>query len=115
MFKHIYENAIATIESDRARQVEVAKQKVMQEQVLPFNRDIDASLRDAITELQTRHNERISEMQKAFEQEKHALTEAAQKKKADNAEVAIATATAAINKSADDAIAHFRTILGKEA
>lgn len=115
MFKHIFESTISAIESERARNIELVKQKVMQEQVLPFNREIDISLRDAISEMQNAHNERIAQMQKSFEAEKTALHEAATKKKADNAEIAISSATAEINKKADEAIARLQHLIGKEA
>lgn len=114
-YTHIFENAIAQIEATRQREIEVAKQRVMQEEILPFNRDIDVSLRDAITELQTQHNTKIAQMQQAFEAEKQALAEAAAKKKEAFAETAIATSITVINANADNAIAHFKKYVGEGA
>ena len=115
MYKHIYQNAIAQIEATRQREIDVAKQRVIQEEVVPFNRDIDNSLRDAISELQTQHNAKIAQLQQAFEAEKRALSDAATKRKESFAETAIATATSVINSSADKAIAPFKKLLDEEA
>lgn len=115
MYKHIYENAIAQIEATRQREIEVAKQRVMQEEIIPFNREIDNSLRDAITELQAQHNSKIAQLQQVFEAEKSALAEAAAKKKDSFAETAIATAITVINANADNAIAHFKKYVGEGA
>jgi hemerythrin superfamily protein len=115
VYKHICENAIAQIEATRQREIEVAKQRVMQEEVAPFNRDIETALRDAISELQTQHNAKIAALQQAFEAEKHDLTDAARKRKEAFAETAVATATAAINAEADGAIAHIKKYIGEGA
>lgn len=115
MFKHIYESAINQINATRQREIDVAKQKVMQEEIVPFNRDIDASLRDAIAELTTKHNAKIAELQQNFEAEKSALSDAAAKRKESFAETAIATAISVINANADHAIAHFNKFVGEEA
>lgn len=115
MFKQIYENAVAQIEANRQREIEMAKQKAMQEQVVPFNRDIDNSLRDAIAELQSQHNEKIAHLQKAFESEKISLTNAASEKKVSYAEGAINSAVSVINAEADAAIAHLRKFIGEGA
>lgn len=115
MYQQIFEETIAKIEANRQRECEVAKQKTMQEQIVPFNRDIDNSLREAIAELQNQHNTKIAQLQQAFEAEKQALTEAASKKKASYAETAIATAVSVINAEADNAIRKLREFIGEGA
>jgi hypothetical protein len=115
MYKQVIDEAIAKIEATRQRDIEVAKQKAMQEQVIPFNRDIDNALREAIAELQTQHNAKIAQMQKDIEAEKQTLVEAANNKKSAYAETAISTAVLAINAEADTAIAKLRELVGKEA
>ena len=115
MYKQIYENAIAQIEANRVRDIEVAKQKATQDQIVPFNRDIDISLRDAIAELQSQHTAKIAQLQHAFEAEKNALAEAANNKKAVNAETVIATAVSVINAEADAAIANLRKFINEGA
>lgn len=114
-YNHIYENAIAQIEATRQRDVESAKQRVLQEEIIPFNRDIDASLRDAIAELQARHNAKIAQLQQAFEAEKLALADAANKRKEAASDSAISAAVSVINATADAAIAHLKKMIGEEA
>ena len=114
-YNHIFENAIAQIEATRQREIEVARQRVMQEEILPFNRDIDNSFREAIAELQAQHNAKIAQLQQNFEAEKQALAEAAAKKKEAFAETAISTATTVINANADNAIAPFKKFVGEGA
>jgi Tfp pilus assembly major pilin PilA len=104
MYRQVYEAAIAQIENSRQREIELVKQKVMQEQVVPFCRDIDVALRDAIGELQSAHNQRIAQIQKEFEAEKVALADSANKRKESFTETTIATAVASINADADRAI-----------
>jgi hypothetical protein len=115
MYKQVIDEAIAKIEATRQRDIEVAKQRTMQEQIIPFNRDIDNSLREAIAELQTQHNTKIAQMQQAFEAEKQALAEAANNKKSAFAETAVSTAVLAINAEADTAIAKLRELVGEGA
>ena len=114
MYQQFYEEAIAKIENSRQRDVEVAKQKAMQDQILPFSRDIDASLREAILELQNKHNEKISKLQKEFEEEKTALNEAATKKKAEFSDFTINGAVSVINAKADKAISHLKKLIENE-
>lgn len=115
MYNQIIEEAIAKVEAKRQRDVEIAKQKVMQEQIVPFNREIDNSLREAIAELQNKHNAKISQMQQAFEAEKHSLAEAANNKKSAFMEGAIAAEVLSINTKADTTIAKFRELIGEGA
>lgn len=115
MYNQIIEEAIAKIEANRQREIEVAKQKVMQEQIVPFNRDIDNSLRDAIAELQTQHNAKIAHMQQMFEAEKQSLCEVANNKKTAYAETTIATAISVINAEAETTINELRKFIGEGA
>jgi HD-GYP domain-containing protein (c-di-GMP phosphodiesterase class II) len=115
MYRQIIDEAIAKIEANRQRDIEVAKQKAMQDQITPFNRDMDESLRKAIAELQTQHNAKIAQMQQAFEAEKQALAEVANNKKAAFAETTISTAVFTINAVADDMIEKMREFIGEGA
>lgn len=110
----IYKNSIAQIDNDRNREIELVRQRVNQDQVIPFSRDIDNSLREAVTELQNKLTEKISNLQKEFEEEKRYMAEAAAKKKEAFAESAISTACYEINKKADDAIAAFTKLIEQE-
>lgn len=115
MYEQIFDEAIAKIEANRQREIEVTKQKVYQEQVVPFNREIDNSLRDAIAELQSQHNAKIAHMQQSFEAEKQSLVEAANNKKTSFQESSVAAAVFAINAEADAAIAKLREFISKGA
>lgn len=115
MYKQVLDEAIARIEASRQREIEAAKQKAMQEQIIPFNRDIDNSLREAIAELQNEHNSKITKMQQAFEAEKQSLSEAANNKKNAFAETTLTTAVLAINAEADSAISKIKEIIGEGA
>ncbi len=115
MYNHIVENAIAQIEATRNREIEAARQKATQEEIVPFNRDIDEHLRNAIAELQKQHNEKIANLQKVFEAEKASLAEAAAKKKEQFAETALATAVSVINAKANEKIAYFKKAIDEGA
>lgn len=114
MIKDIYENAIRQIEADRARNMEVVRQNVLRDKVAPFNADIDARLREALAELQEKHNANIAQLQRAFETEAREMTDAANKKKQEFLETAVSTETAAINAEADNAIKHLKEFIGNE-
>lgn len=114
MIKNVYENAIAQIEANKNRECEVAKQKAMQEKVIPYNAEVDASLRDAIAALQNQHNTKIMELQQAFDAEKKAMVEAATKRKNDFAESTMASVTSIIEHDANKAIAHLRQFIDKQ-
>lgn len=115
MYKQFFEETIAKIEATRQRDIEIAKQKAMQEQIIPFNKEIDTSLRDAIAELQNQHTSKITQMQQVFEAEKKALAEAATNKKNAFAESIIATSVASINDKANATIAKLRELADEEA
>lgn len=114
MIKQILENAISNIESNRQREAEIAKQTVIREKVVPFNAEIDTSLREAMNELQAKHNEKIAQMQQALEAEKTILTEAATQKKAEFSEQQIESAVALINAQADAAIQNLKKMIDSQ-
>lgn len=114
MIKQIFENAINQIEQDKARNAEVARQNALREQVAPFNAEIDAKLRDALAELQERHNQNVAQLQRAFEQETREMNEAAARKKQEFFEATMASALAAINAEAETAIKKLKEFIGDE-
>ena len=114
MIKNIYENAIAQLEADQKRECEVAKQKAMQEKIIPYNAEVDASLRDAIAALQNQHNAKIMELQQAFEAEKKAMVDAAAKRKSDFSESTLASAVCMIERDTKKAIDHLRQFIDKQ-
>lgn len=114
MFKQIIENAIAQIEAERQRKSAECKQKVTQEKIIPFNTDIDASLRAAIAEVQQETANKISSIQQEFEATKKSMQESAEIKKQAFAKATIDEALSLINYEADTTIAHLQSKLPKE-
>ena len=114
MIKQIMEQSIAQIEGDRQRKIESERQRVIREKVVPFNAEIDDALRDAVAEENRQLNATISAVQARFEEKRKELNEAAERKKKEYADTEIATAVAAINAKADDAIRHIKEYLEKQ-
>lgn len=114
MFKQIIENAIAQIEAARQRQSAESKQRVTQEKIIPFNTEIDASLRAAIAEVQQETANKIASIQQEFEATKKSMQEAAEMKKQAFAKTTIDEALSLINYEADTTIAHLQSKLPKE-
>lgn len=104
MIKSILENCIAQVENYRQQQITSVKQKVMQEKVIPHNKEIDLACREAVDELNRKHNERVAQLQAVFEQEKSALFQAAEENKKKFTEAAIAEAVAMVEYAAQTTI-----------
>jgi hypothetical protein len=114
MFEQIIQNAIAQIEATRQRHITDCKQKVTQEKIVPFNAEIDSSLRAAISEVQQETANKITAIQQEFEATKKRMQEVAEAKKSAFATQTIEEAIAMINLEADTTIAHFQSKLHKE-
>lgn len=114
MIKQIYNQAISQIEATRAREIETAKQRVTQEQIIPFNKDIDLSLQKAFEELLEEQNARIAKIHAEYEARKSDMRAAAENKKAQFADSAIGTAVYAINANADKALAPLKKYLSEQ-
>lgn len=114
MVNQIYQQAVSQIEANRAREIEIAKQKVMQEQIIPFNRDIDNSLQNAYTEIQAEQAEKIAKIQEDYELKKAELAKRAQDKKAQFADSAINAAIYTINTNAEKALAPLKKFLSEQ-
>lgn len=114
MVKDIFESTIAQIEAKRQREIEATRQRVMQELVIPFNREIDVSLRDAIMELQEETNAQIAKIQEAFAEKKRVLEKSAIDKKMSFEKNEIEKAITEINYTADKSILHLRKFIGEQ-
>ena len=114
MIKSVLEQAVAQLEAEKSRQCEIEKQKVMQEKIMPYNAEVDQSLRDALNALQNQHNTKIMELQKAFEAEKQAMVEAAAKRKSDFAESTLASAVSMIERDTKKAIQYIQSFIDKQ-
>lgn len=114
MIKQIYNQAISQIEATRAREIETAKQKVTQEQIIPFNNDIDVSLQNAFAELSVEQNAIIEKIHEEYEAKRKEMRSAAENKKAQFADSAIGTAVFAINANAEKALAPLKKYLSEQ-
>lgn len=114
MFDQILQNAIAQIEATRQRHITECKQKVTQEKIVPFNAEIDASLRAAIAEVQQETANKITAIQQEFDATRKCMQDAAENKKSAFANQSLEEAVAMINIEADTTIAHLQSKLHKE-
>lgn len=111
MINQILEQTIASLENQKAREVATAKERATREKIVPYNTEINQSRDKAIAELQSKLNDKIATLQKEFAEEKQALVDAGEKKKADFAEVTISTEIAIVSDKCDKAIAHIKALI----
>lgn len=106
--KAIFEEAIRKLEIERDRKAADIKDAVTRETIIPFNAEIDKAREKAIAELQMSLNASIAGLQTKFSEEKAAIIDAGEKKKADNASAVITSATYSVTVEYDTAIASLR-------
>jgi hypothetical protein len=94
--KQHYQTAIQGLISEKDRAVAAEKDRVMKEQIVPHNGDVEKYKTEAINSLTNKLNEDIANLQKCYNSEKAAIIEASEKKKAAFAEQAISTATSIV-------------------
>jgi hypothetical protein len=97
--------ALENIKSEKARAEAVEKDRVMREIVTPHNAEVDAALNEALAEVTTEHNNKITEIQAKFNERKQSLVEQGKKKKTDYENNAVAQAMAVVSVKYDSAIA----------
>jgi hypothetical protein len=102
--KAIYEQAIRSLEAERQTVANAKKEQVTREKIIPFNQEIDRAREQAIAERQQALNATIVAQQEHFAKEKQEMIEAAEKKKAENANAVITTETYAVTVEYDKAI-----------
>lgn len=107
--KEILMQAVAQLEREHQQQVEVVKQRVMQEEIAPFNRDIDISREKAVTQLTEELNKNIALLQEKYQKDKAELFEAGERKKKENMEAVISTATCSVNVSYSQQISKIKS------
>ena len=103
-FKKFLESTVAQIEQERQRQLQVVREKVMREQVVPHNQEIDKARQDAEILLTDKYNDAVAELQAKYQIDKKALFEAGEKKKTDFMEATLASASYQINSECDKVI-----------
>lgn len=101
----IYEQAIRSLEAEKATVANMAKEKATREKIIPFNQEIDKARDEAIAEKQQKLTTTIASLQEKFAKEKQEMIEAAEKKKSENATAVITTETYAVTVEYDKSIA----------
>lgn len=107
----IIESNIRTLENEKNQAVSAIRETVYREKIIPFNREIDSARDGAIAELTTQLNADIAALQTKYATDKQAIVDAAEKKKAENAESVIATETYMVANQYDKIIASQNDIL----
>lgn len=114
MVKSILENCIAQVENYRQQQIAATRQRVMQEKIIPYNKEIDQSCREAVAELAKKHDEKIAQLHQLFEQEKRTLFQAAEEQKSKFSEQTIAEAVAFVEYNANETIKKVNQIISEQ-
>lgn len=102
--KSIYEQAIRSLESEKQSLANAKREQVTREKIIPYNQEVDILRDKAIAEKQQALNASIVAQQEHFAKEKQEMIEAAEKKKAENANAVITTETYAVTVEYDKAI-----------
>lgn len=100
--KAYIEQAIRGIETEKEQKLREVEQRVVQEKILPFNREVDEVRDREIQKLTADYNEQLRVLQNKFESDKNAHIVASEERKKENASAVIAveteTVTAKYNK-----------------
>lgn len=106
--KAILEQTIKNLQAEEQREIAVIKERVTQEQIIPYNKEMDEARDKAILELQENLTKNIGALQANFASDKQKIIEANEKKKADNATSVIATETYSVQMVYEKATAKVR-------
>lgn len=96
MIKEILQDAVRKCEIERDRQANVARETAIREKIAPYNAEIDRLRDEAINSKQEQLNANIQAYQEKFAEERKNIIEAAEKKKADNADAVILAETSVV-------------------
>lgn len=99
------EQAVRSLEAEKQSVAKAEEEKVTREKIIPFNQEIDRAREQAIAERQQALNATIVAQQERFAKEKQEMIEAGEKKKSENANAVITTATYSVTIEYDKAIA----------
>lgn len=107
---NVIQSSISQVQSQRTTEIERAKQKANQEQIAPFNVEIETSKQKAINELTQQFQARVAELQKELEAQKKEITDASEKKKADFAQMTLTSVEVAVAARYDKVLADLAKI-----
>lgn len=84
--KQILEQAIREMEAKRDAELRVIEQRIMQEKILPFNREIDEARDKALQQLAAEYNESVKALQEKFDKDKNDIILASEQHKKEKAD-----------------------------
>lgn len=102
--KQYLEQTIKNLEAEREREIQEIRERVTKEEILPYNKEMDAARDKAIAELQANLNKDIQQKQATFEQQKKEIIDANERKKMTNAQSVISERTYAVTVKYNKAI-----------
>lgn len=101
MAKQHIEEAISKIELEKEQALHVAKQKITQEKLVPYNLAIDKEKDTAIQELSIKYNADLKALQEKYNTDKTTIISASDEKKSTNAKVVLETELQSLKTSYD--------------
>lgn len=113
VIKQYLEQAIRGIESEKERAINVAKEKVTREKVIPYNNEINISRDNAIKELTETLNKNIADLQQKYAIDKQALIDIGEKKKTEFANSVIEAEISVVSLTCDQAISELKAQIEK--
>ena len=105
MIKTVIEQAIKSIEAEKAQKVAVVKEQITREKIVPFNAEIDGARAKALQEVDAEYNQKIAQLRKECEEKKQELVRLGEEKERQNAETVLASELAVVAVEYDNAIA----------
>lgn len=109
-----YENAYNAIVGEKDREVNAARQRVLQEVVTPYNREIDMALANAVREKNDACSMEITKIQEKYAKERQILEEMASKNKKEFEEKTVAAEVAKVGAEYDVAISTLAKLIGEK-
>ena len=113
MIKAVLEQAVKSIEAEKAQQLANAKERVTREKIVPFNTEIDSARAKALAEVDTELTQKVSALRSEYEEKKKELIRLGEEKKKQNADAVLANELSVISIDYDDAIAKLNDQISK--
>jgi hypothetical protein len=110
MIKTHLEEAVRKIEYDRERAIQIERDRVTREEILPYNQEIDKARDAAIAQRQGAMNEQIRSHQEAFSKERQEFIDGADRKKKEHAEMVLNSAVAVVSAEYDKHIGKLKAL-----
>ena len=107
-------STIKNIEGEKARAVEIAKQKAMQERVIPHNAEVDKQFNEAVGELTDKFNKEVAELKAKYETDKQGLAELATTNKTNFQNATINAVSTQVSIEYDSVLAELEKVLEKQ-